>query len=615
MRENLEELIFKLGINPKYAKEMFDKGLFSKYLRELKISYSKIFHPDSGNSNINQEYIKEINSSITNLEKAEKPDLEAAINSACEKDPCTIASKLKTYEEERGEYEELLKKTVEIAEKYKKEVKILKNELCAKKYKSMSTTERSSRPGANLLKWVVGLTSATLLFIYGYNSIVDENKPYQKIRPSTNVSYQSKSSKTPTTPSKPAYRKIPGYPSLYKSTRTRRESAGKQTVKHKPQNWHAFSGKLDFNYEGSLPLEDRILFDIFVKGNSSNFTSSSLDEKLLQCVKAGMNSGRNFNSKDAFDVNENGGIVYCDFVAHNVRDSKPKILSQDDNDPLGSGIITEKRELIRSGNYNLALIVNDKKVTIPIPFSMKREYKWYDYSSVDTGVLKKHFKYVNLGGEKRAKSFFSKYYQGDVAIDNEYAYIIHNDLNGPTLVKVSIKPYLNGEEHQGLKVLRHTWREKSLDKDFINANFKPGERRLNMDSDRYNIYVSFKIMPDFEDESHYSDKMNALLYIAIYNKQNIELIKKFGGLLKDTSPGVSYITNLKADDKGRFYIANGSKVMVCDSHGNLIKYLGNSGILPGKFIEPRLIGFDNSGNVYIADSKNKRIQKFGVNLQ
>jgi serine/threonine-protein kinase len=103
------------------------------------------------------------------------------------------------------------------------------------------------------------------------------------------------------------------------------------------------------------------------------------------------------------------------------------------------------------------------------------------------------------------------------------------------------------------------------------------------------------------------------LYIAIFDKRNFKLINKFGGQLKIKSPGVRYVSDLKADGNGRFYILStwdGGKVMVCDSRGQLKKFIGARGVLPGKFREPVLIGFDGEDNIYILDGKNKRIEKF-----
>ena len=40
---------------------------------------------------------------------------------------------------------------------------------------------------------------------------------------------------------------------------------------------------------------------------------------------------------------------------------------------------------------------------------------------------------------------------------------------------------------------------------------------------------------------------------------------------------------------------------------------GEKGTAPGQFNEPRGLAYDAGGNVYVADSKNSRMQKLGPN--
>jgi DNA-binding beta-propeller fold protein YncE len=65
---------------------------------------------------------------------------------------------------------------------------------------------------------------------------------------------------------------------------------------------------------------------------------------------------------------------------------------------------------------------------------------------------------------------------------------------------------------------------------------------------------------------------------------------------------------------GDIYVADGygnSRIAKFDKHGKFIKTWGSRGADPGQFNTPHGIAIDAQGNVYVADSGNKRIQVFG----
>ncbi len=70
------------------------------------------------------------------------------------------------------------------------------------------------------------------------------------------------------------------------------------------------------------------------------------------------------------------------------------------------------------------------------------------------------------------------------------------------------------------------------------------------------------------------------------------------------------------DAAGNIYVADGignTRVAKFDKNGMFVKSWGSKGTEPGQFAAARAIAVDAQGNVYVADSGNKRIQVFDSN--
>lgn len=95
------------------------------------------------------------------------------------------------------------------------------------------------------------------------------------------------------------------------------------------------------------------------------------------------------------------------------------------------------------------------------------------------------------------------------------------------------------------------------------------------------------------------------------------------GVLKFTSEG-EFITRLvyqedenysgrgsvAIDSSGRLLAMGKGGVSIFSTDGNYLSHVGEAGDEPGQLLVPRDFAVDNTGNIYVADSGHKRIQKF-----
>ena len=66
------------------------------------------------------------------------------------------------------------------------------------------------------------------------------------------------------------------------------------------------------------------------------------------------------------------------------------------------------------------------------------------------------------------------------------------------------------------------------------------------------------------------------------------------------------------DSSGNVYVADylNDRIQKFDSNGNFITKWGSEGSGDGQFNAPNSVATDSSGNVYVTDYANNRIQKF-----
>jgi len=97
-------------------------------------------------------------------------------------------------------------------------------------------------------------------------------------------------------------------------------------------------------------------------------------------------------------------------------------------------------------------------------------------------------------------------------------------------------------------------------------------------------------------------------------KREVAALRQFGSL--GTAPGqFTHPRNLAVGPDGNLYVVDtdNHRVQVFDSQGNFVRQWGSQGEADGQFKEPWGIAVDAEGNVYVADTWNHRIQVFDSN--
>jgi len=102
--------------------------------------------------------------------------------------------------------------------------------------------------------------------------------------------------------------------------------------------------------------------------------------------------------------------------------------------------------------------------------------------------------------------------------------------------------------------------------------------------------------------------------VLTFDANTGELLSEFGKL--GTDPGeFRGPRGIGVDATGNIYVADNynNRVQKFDSNGNLLLQWGSTGSGTGQFMQPRGVVIDSSGNILVTDTLNNRIQRFGPN--
>lgn len=112
--------------------------------------------------------------------------------------------------------------------------------------------------------------------------------------------------------------------------------------------------------------------------------------------------------------------------------------------------------------------------------------------------------------------------------------------------------------------------------------------------------------------------MAAILFIGVTSASAkfIQFVPLDGSYLPGSGDGQLDSPNgIAVDSSGNIYVADSQnhRIQKFDSNGNLLAKWGSEGSGDGQFNLPGSIAVDSDGNIYVADSFNRRIQKFHPN--
>lgn len=103
--------------------------------------------------------------------------------------------------------------------------------------------------------------------------------------------------------------------------------------------------------------------------------------------------------------------------------------------------------------------------------------------------------------------------------------------------------------------------------------------------------------------------------IAVFDTDSLKFLSYFGklGETKNPEPGTfSGPTNVAVDASGDIYVADtlNCRVQILSKEGKFLHAFGKRGDRPGEFIRPKGIAVDSEGHIYVADAEFNNFQVF-----
>jgi DNA-binding beta-propeller fold protein YncE len=102
---------------------------------------------------------------------------------------------------------------------------------------------------------------------------------------------------------------------------------------------------------------------------------------------------------------------------------------------------------------------------------------------------------------------------------------------------------------------------------------------------------------------------NGDVYVADQSNDRMQKFTGAGGYLAQWGPFLVY--GVAVGPNGDVYVSSDDVVRIFTSGGAPLDQIGTSGAAEGQFDNPEGVAVDRSGNVFVADMFNNRIQKFG----
>jgi len=105
-----------------------------------------------------------------------------------------------------------------------------------------------------------------------------------------------------------------------------------------------------------------------------------------------------------------------------------------------------------------------------------------------------------------------------------------------------------------------------------------------------------------------------LMSVSITHAATYTFVTKWGSSGSDNGQ-FSHPEGISVDSSGNIYVADpgNNRIQKFDSNGVYISQFGSYGSGDGQLNNPKDIAIDSSGNIYVADNNNHRIQKFDSN--